>query len=266
MTGAVLANVGSVTLLGSPIAVGDLALQPGTGTLYGIRAGVDGEGLAGQILTIDRTTATATYIGPFTDLQAGAITFGPDGTLYQSTGASLRSIEPANGSTLSEIPVVRYYDGLGFRKRGGTLFGSGSGALWRIDPATGQETELLPGPGGAVSDVAFPPGPFSPTASFTDKNTMTWTGPQGLNYDVVRGNLTTLVENNGDFAMAIEACVANDAISLTLPATDIPPPGEGLFWIVRPNTLAGPQTYDTDSPGQPVSRDPGIAASGLDCP
>ena len=58
---------------------------------------------------------------------------------------------------------------------------------------------------------------------------MTWTGPQGLNYDVVRGNLTTLVENNGDFAMAIEACVANDAISLTLPATDIPPPGEGLF-------------------------------------
>jgi hypothetical protein len=265
-TGSVLENVGPVRLFGTPISVGDLAFQPGTGKLFGLRSGADGEGLDGQILTIGRTTATATYIGPFSDLQAGAIAFGSDGTLYQSTNSGLRKIDLTNGSTLSEVPVARYYAGLGHRKRDGVLFGAGLGTLRRIDPSTGQETELPSGSGGALRDVAFPRGPFSATASFSDKNTMTWIGPQGLTYDIVRGNLMVLLQNGGDFGMAIEACVGNDVITPTILATDVPAPGEVLFWIVRANALAGPQTYDTDSPGQTTSRDAGIAASGMDCP
>ena len=41
-TGALIATIGSITDNGTPISIGDLAFQPGTGVLYGIRSNADG--------------------------------------------------------------------------------------------------------------------------------------------------------------------------------------------------------------------------------
>ena len=60
-TGALIATIGTINDNGTPLSIGDLSFQPGTGVLYGITSNTFSPG--GMLYTINLTTAAATFIG-----------------------------------------------------------------------------------------------------------------------------------------------------------------------------------------------------------
>jgi hypothetical protein len=83
--------------------------------------------------------------------------------------------------------------------------------------------------------------------------------------DVVVGSLALLRSTGGDFAQATLGCIANDEQGGAAPYQPTPPPGQGVWFLARPGTSAGFGTYDSTATSH-EGRDPGIAASGRDCP
>src|SRR5206468_5951352 len=80
-TGGLIATIGPITDNGTPISIGDLSFQPGTGVLYGIRSAAFTPGSV--LYTINLSTAAATLIGDAQSGAGGSIAFAPNGTLYQ---------------------------------------------------------------------------------------------------------------------------------------------------------------------------------------
>lgn len=100
-----------------------------------------------------------------------------------------------------------------------------------------------------------------------EESMIAWTGVLGaLAYDIVAGDLATLRGSGGDFAVAIDACLANDVAVTYVYDPGTPAPGEGRFFVARPIFPSGPGSYDSDGPSQVAPRDPGINASSLACP
>jgi hypothetical protein len=168
VTGALLATIGQIKdgPGGPAISIGDLAIQPGTSVLYGVRSNADGTGNGGMLYTIDKATGVATFVGNTNAGAGGGISFAPDGTLYQAAFnfffdfTSLNEISPVDASRISTIPISGYFDGLAVRPSDGLLFaapGGPSDATFTIDPATGATTIVgFTGQGGP-SDLAFAP-------------------------------------------------------------------------------------------------------------
>lgn len=128
------------------IGMSDLAFQPGTDVLFGVRSG----SLNLALYTIDTATAVATQVGAVD--QGGGLAFGPDGTLWMTSttnvGAAtdplfeLLTLDPADASVLSRetyeivdhivccggltIRSVRF-DGLAVRPSDGTLLATQGG-------------------------------------------------------------------------------------------------------------------------------------------
>ncbi len=164
--GAILSSV-PVSDGVNQISIADLAVQPGTGTLFGIRSPQDQLGGPGLLYTINKNSGLATLVGNTGDF-FGSIAFAPNGTLYMSsadldfttdnlTNIGLKTLNPANAATLTFVPTVDFFGALDVRPEDGALFG-GTGdqhQLFRINPATGAET--LIGDTGAtfVGDLAF---------------------------------------------------------------------------------------------------------------
>jgi hypothetical protein len=99
---------------------------------------------------------------------------------------------------------------------------------------------------------------ISPTGIF-------WPAITGLSsVDIVIGSLSTLKSTGGDFSQATASCLANNAQGTFYPYTQNPPPGNGVWFLARPNTSAGFGSYDSTATSN-EGRDPGIAASGQDC-
>jgi len=103
-----------------------------------------------------------------------------------------------------------------------------------------------------------------------------WTGGGAANFDLVRGDLGTLLATSGDFQAALDAlpvaesaCLANDtsALSQADPYGD-PAPGEGVFALLRPVTVACTAlgSLDDGSAKQVAGRDAEIASSPRACP
>jgi hypothetical protein len=161
-TGGVVLNVGPVLFGGNPISIGDLAFQPGTGVLFGIRSNTDGNRLGGQLFTINTATAAATLVGDTGAGAGGGIAFAPNGTLYQSSYnsnadfTSLNVINPANASRISTVAVNTYYDGLAVRSDG-TIFATpgDSDGIFTINPVNGVSTLVGNTGVGFTSDLAF---------------------------------------------------------------------------------------------------------------
>jgi hypothetical protein len=156
-TGALLASIGPITAgVGGPdIAIADLAVQPGTGTLYGIET-VDpslSSNPLGNLYSIDKNTAVATLIGS-TGSRFGSLAFAPDGTLYLSSANfdmsgnfdnfQLETVNPVNANILTTLAAADFYSALAFRVSDGMLVGGdGSlGNLVSIDPKTAKETSI----------------------------------------------------------------------------------------------------------------------------
>jgi hypothetical protein len=86
-------------------------------------------------------------------------------------------------------------------------------------------------------------------------------------YDVVRGDLELLRASMGNYAAAGISCVENNGQDLQSWDSVVPPPGEGVFLLVRGTTSScGFGTYDASGPAQQGGRDAEIAASGGNCP
>src|SRR5262249_33098731 len=103
-----------------------------------------------------------------------------------------------------------------------------------------------------------------------------WSAGGASAFDIVRGDLPTLMATGGDFTQALNAlpgseaaCLANDTTALSVTDSDPPPaPGGGVFLLLRPSAITCPAhgSYNDGSPSLVASRDAGIAASARSCP
>jgi hypothetical protein len=91
--------------------------------------------------------------------------------------------------------------------------------------------------------------------------------PVAQRYDVVRGDLTTLLVTGGSYSAATEACVANDVTVAHIDDAEDPVPGGyGLWYLIRAANCTGVGSYNGPGASQTAPRDAGIAASGHACP
>jgi hypothetical protein len=115
-TGALIKDIGLITAGGRSLQIADLAIQPGTGVLFGISASSSGDfSAAGNLYTIDKTTGAATLVGATGDF-FGAIAFAPNGTLYMNSAdldntgnivnIQLKTLNPSNAHTLTAIATL----------------------------------------------------------------------------------------------------------------------------------------------------------------
>ena len=165
-TGAVLSDIGTIrNAAGSTVAIADLAVQPGTGTLFAISNEFGGVA-PGGLYTINPANAVATLLGNTGEF-FGSIAFAPNGTLYL-IGASfamgpvnpvLDVLNPTNGAIVgSSLALDDFYGAFGIRPTDGTLFvGNGDGGqIFTLNPNTGVAT-ALPSVSGTdfVADLDF---------------------------------------------------------------------------------------------------------------
>lgn len=159
---------GAVLQTGGPIgfAVTGLALDPSTGTLYGVTAN-ESDNAPRHLITINKTTGAGTDVGDL-GRQVGDITFTPDGALFgwtrQSGNGALVTIDKASGASTvvgpSGVPCCTFGSGLA-SNAGGTLFLAGfgdDGDLDTVDRTTGAATPVttLNGSSGdAIAALAF---------------------------------------------------------------------------------------------------------------
>jgi PEP-CTERM motif len=164
-TGALLSSV-PIAAGGVSISIADLAVQPGTDTLYGIRGPNDQHGGQGLLYTINAVTGAATLIGNTGDF-FGSIAFSPTGTLYMSAAdldfmgnfvnISLKTLNPSNAAVLTAVPTLDFFGALGIRPTDGVIFG-GTGdqsQLFTINAVTGAETLIGNTGRNFVGDLAF---------------------------------------------------------------------------------------------------------------
>lgn len=156
-----------ITHLGQPLAIGDLAVEPGQGTLVGI--GCAGAAL-GQLYQIDPATGSASwYAGTPSELAVrglgDALAFDGN-TLYAAgtdpvDGSAWLFVESSSGSGF--VALDRPINGMTVRPHDGALIGSlvegdaGGDALVVIDVATGatRTVHSTPPGHGTIGDVAF---------------------------------------------------------------------------------------------------------------
>jgi hypothetical protein len=176
-TGALLSSVPITTGASVGISIADLAFQPGTNTLFGIRGPNDQLGGQGILYTINTATGVATAVGNTGDF-FGSIAFSPTGTLYMSsadldfaTGAIvnmlLKTLNPFTAATLTSVPTLDFFGALGIRPTDGVIFGDtgDSAQLFTINPGTGAEALIGSTGRTFVGDLAFQPVPEPATLS-----------------------------------------------------------------------------------------------------
>ena len=154
------------------IGIGDLAVQPGSTILFGVRSSADGTGNAGQLFRIDAHSGDAVLVGDTGLGVDGGIAFAPDGTLYIATedeltsGPRLHTLDPSTADVLTTtnltLPMsLGPITGLAIRSDG--LFVASeaqAGRIVTIDPNSGvvstidfEDTVVR----GIAGDVAFEP-------------------------------------------------------------------------------------------------------------
>ena len=125
---------------------------------------------------------------------------------------------------------------------------------WSCDEAQGA-------PGGSMATI-FLPG---------SDDTLIWQALAGATgYDVVKGDVATLIATSGDFSQATTMCRQENRTSTILTIPDVPSLGQILWYLVRGvncvEAITGSHgTYDTGAVSQVGLRDAEIAASGNDC-
>jgi hypothetical protein len=185
-SGALVSDIGQITdgIGGPGIAIADLAIQPGTGLLYGIES-TEAEGgtktQLGNLYTINRTTGVATLVGT-TGIQNASLAFAANGTFYVTTAninpddpsgpfidVNVDTVDPSTGKIRTSVPTPMFWTALAFDPTTGFLFGgtgggndlaSVSGDIFKIDPATGNIVGHVSTTGqNFVGDLDFRPVP-----------------------------------------------------------------------------------------------------------
>jgi hypothetical protein len=168
-TGGLITDIGPIRdgLNGPEIPIGDLAFQPGTDVLFGLRSDADEVHKGGLLYTIDTTTGVARLIGPTgsSNLFGGGLAFAPDGTLYQ-TGLDppspfLQRIDPNTAMPIGpRSPLSLFFDGLAVRPTDDLLFAipevsTGDDRIHTIDPANLTVIPVGSTGAGKPSDLDF---------------------------------------------------------------------------------------------------------------
>lgn len=98
-------------------------------------------------------------------------------------------------------------------------------------------------------------------------STVRWCGlPDVDSFDVVKGDMTILRATHGGFEAATAECLADNIAATSVIDSEVPTSGGGYWYLERCDNCPGIGTYDVALPSQMRSRDPGILASGNDCP
>lgn len=162
VTGAALSQT-PILSAGIAIRVTDLAVRPGTGTLYAIGGHVTG-GTVGELFTIDTATAAATFLGATGLGVDGGLAFDAAGTLWFTSSSSpvLATLDPVSGAALTTAAygpltslaglVVRPSDGALLATRGEA---GGGDLVVEVDTVTGATTPLGSTGTGTPSDLEF---------------------------------------------------------------------------------------------------------------
>ncbi len=171
--GSLVADIGTIKANGTALQIADLAVQPGTGVLFGISAAASTNSTApGFLYTINTTTGAATLVGNTGDF-FGALAFAPNGTLYMlsadldmTTGnvinQELKTLNPSNAQTLTMLGIPftapnAPLSAFGINPLTGVLWaGNGDpGGLYTINPTTGQETFVADTTPNFFGDIDF---------------------------------------------------------------------------------------------------------------
>jgi hypothetical protein len=178
ITGEFLSGV-PITFGGDPLEVIDLAVQPGTGLLYG--ASFTSASPGSSIYTIDTSTGEASLIGA-TGVIGVTLAFAPDAVLYMTsatfgaggaqTGSFLHTVNPATAAVLTTQAIgaapsgnLLHFGGLAVRPTDSVLFGSAReanvgqrGDVYRL--TTSGTATLVGSTGvGELGDLDFNPIP-----------------------------------------------------------------------------------------------------------
>ncbi len=129
-------------------------------------------------------------------------------------------------------------------------------------------------PYGVKTDWNCDPAPTVPAATPTLSVTksgaavsLAWNTVAGASgYDIVRGDLAQLRVSLGNFAAATEECLETQRTTSSLTVSGTPLAGNGDWFLVRSINCGGAGGYTSGAASQTAPRDPGIAASGADCP
>ena len=177
VTGGVILSV-PITFAGNGLEVVDLAVQPGTGQVYGASFTSSSPGTS--LYTIDRNTGAATLVGA-TDVIGVTLAFARDGTLFMTsatfgpngqTGSFLHTVNPDTGAVVTTVDIAEtpsgnllHVGGLAVRPTDNALFASAReantltrGDIYRLT-ATGAATLVGSTGVGDVGDLDFTPIP-----------------------------------------------------------------------------------------------------------
>jgi hypothetical protein len=181
--------------------------------------------------------------------------FGHLSGVAWSENAGWINFSPATGGVTID-PVTGNLSGTAWAENLGWItFSATSPAAYKIQTSWCQGTSAPPAGTPTLS-----------VASTGLAATLTWTGLSGAGwYDVVSGDLGTLVSSGGNFATATQACVSNNLTGTTTSVSVTPAVGHGIWFVVRGENCEGNGTYD-EGGNQIGSRDAGINASGSGCP
>jgi hypothetical protein len=120
---------------------------------------------------------------------------------------------------------------------------------------------------GTVDNGFIVPGMVAGLSVLPDRITLAWSAePQAERYDIVRGDVETLLAAGGDFGASLLACVEDDSVDTYALDELGPAPGAAFYYLARAERACRSGTYDDGGAGQSASRDGGVAASGVRCP
>ena len=165
-------------------------------------------------------------------------------------------------------------------------FAPSTSGVW-IDPATGDFSGQAWGENvGWITFASDSPYPYKVTTSWgcvpqpappsdtpdlrldpagTD-TLLYWSSVAGgTGNDVIYGDLTTLRAGAAPFVASTMGCLAGKRTVDSLKVTNVPPPGDGYWFLVRSANCGGNGTYDAWGPSQTAPRDSAIIGSGKDC-
>jgi len=119
----------------------------------------------------------------------------------------------------------------------------------------------------AVCAHSGPPGATQSLRLQGDHATLAWNPvPAAVQYDVYKGDLSSLRTSHGDFGTAALGCIEDDGSDTVAVDPAVPLPSRAFVYLVRASNCAGQTgTWDGGGPTQLAPRDPTIESGAASC-
>ncbi|MBI4240371.1 MAG: hypothetical protein HY613_01535 [Candidatus Rokubacteria bacterium] len=213
----------------------------------------------GNLSRVDLKTGQVEVIQRGLVLPVGIAVDTAQAITYLAEAGSGRILE-VKFNPVAVSPIVSGLDtpvGIGLDRGGRSAFVTeyNAGRLAKVDLSTGTTIPV-------ASELSYPDGVVVTTdiilKVFGSENTvLVWqTVPQSISYDVVRGDLHQLYYDGVNVHLGEITCLEDDSLDTTTGAgteparvdSDVPPLGEGFFYLVRHNDGRNAATYGYAAP------------------